>query len=781
MAFEKAKVLKAAEKFLSQGKINAAIKEYRQIVENDEDDLTALNMLGDLCARASKTDEAISCFHRIAEHYGEQEFTLKAIAMYKKIERLKPHDPEIASKLANLYATQGLVVDARAQYLIVADAFTRAGQTKKALEIFHRIADLDPQNTDIRLKLAEGYLKEGLKPEAADAFIQAGRRFYDTGVFQRSLDSFTKALELTNDRNPVLRGILAAHVALGTAEDAVELIDNAVHDRPDDRELVLMLLEACLEAEDAKGAERAASVLIKQDPSEYSRIVPVAKLYLKVGEVDETTRLLTGIVEQMLSGRDEKELLEIVNEVLTRNPDQVGALRLLVRVYWWQRDMEALRAALERLAEAAEAGGHVEEERYALTQLVRLAPDEQKFADRLKEIGGFQETAAEEPLMSPDSFAQVPEFESFAVSGNEEAEMVPNQHAQFEWEVVSAEGKHDPTASFAELSENYNQSPIAVESEFESHRSPDALKSVAQQTESVSQPAESASDENSDARREAMMRQELESVDFYLAQGYSDIAADTLQMLERQFGGHPEILKRRERLQDHATTPVKSTPEVFEFGGADALVSENQTAAAEIETESSFVPSPVDAPVVQGAAPEATKPAAPALDAGLAEIFEEFRIAAEDEQPSSKGDYETHYNMGTAYKEMDLLDDAINEFQTAASLVRPDDGTSHFLQCCNLLGHCFVQKEMPRAAAIWFQKALDAAKGEKEEEQKALRYELATVFEQMGETDRAVNLFTEIYGVDVNYRQVAEKLRKLAPEKYKSKGKNRNNRSQETN
>src|SRR6266567_739590 len=130
MAFEKAKVLKAAEKFLSQGKINAAIKEYRQIVENDEDDLTALNMLGDLCVRAGEKNEAISCFLRIAEHYRDQEFTLKAIAMYKKIERLKSRDPEIAKELGALYATQGLVVDARAQYLVVADAYTRAGETK---------------------------------------------------------------------------------------------------------------------------------------------------------------------------------------------------------------------------------------------------------------------------------------------------------------------------------------------------------------------------------------------------------------------------------------------------------------------------------------------------------------------------------------------------------------------------------------------------------------------------------------------------------------------------
>jgi Flp pilus assembly protein TadD len=116
MPFEKAKVLKAAEKFLSQGKINPAIKEYRQIIENDPDDLTALNMLGDLLARAGNKDEAVSCFTRIAEHYREQDFRLKAIAMYKKIEKLKPRDPKTASNLADLYAAQGLMVDARAQY-----------------------------------------------------------------------------------------------------------------------------------------------------------------------------------------------------------------------------------------------------------------------------------------------------------------------------------------------------------------------------------------------------------------------------------------------------------------------------------------------------------------------------------------------------------------------------------------------------------------------------------------------------------------------------------------
>ena len=84
MAFEKAKVLKAAEKFLSQGKINAAIKEYRQIIEHDADDLTTLNMLGDLCVRAKLNDEAISCFARIAEHYRERASAAGCSAYFTK-------------------------------------------------------------------------------------------------------------------------------------------------------------------------------------------------------------------------------------------------------------------------------------------------------------------------------------------------------------------------------------------------------------------------------------------------------------------------------------------------------------------------------------------------------------------------------------------------------------------------------------------------------------------------------------------------------------------------
>ncbi len=748
MAFEKAKVLKAAEKFLSQGKIPAAIKEYRQIVDNDGDDLTALNMLGDLLARVGEKDQAVSCFSRIAEHFSEQGFALKAIAMFRKIDKLKPHDPATANKLADLYATQGLVVDARAQYLVVADAYTKAGDTKRSLKVLHKIADLDANNTEVRLKLAEGYLKEQMQPDAAKAFAEAANRMFENGEFEKALAAFSRARELRPNDRAVLKGLVACHTALGDADDAAELLEKGVADGVDDPEIVSMLAQAYLDAEDAAGAERITNLIVSADAGAHRRYTEVARLYLKLGQTDDAARVLGGITEQMLAAREENDLLELINEVLARSPEHVGSLRLLVRVYWWQRDTEQLRAALERLAESAETAGFADDERYALTQLVRLAPDEQRFMNRLDELGGLVEESSDEINVDEEpAIAGVPSFETFGVIEPEAAEIVETSVAapadEFEWNSVAEQTPSDPSASFADLNESDgHQDGHAPDKLVADPKSSGAESQLLKITEDPTPPA--LSEEQNAARIESLLRQELESVDFYVTQGYSDIALDTLELLERQVGPHPEITARREQL---ARGPQTSQPdpeavashsgEVVELG--DALFESNFTQTTEVAP-----------PVVMGSG----------IDSGLAEIFEEFRMEAEEDHAAPAEDFETHYNMATAYKEMELLDEAIREFQTSAGLAKPGDGTARYFQCCNMLGHCFLQKDLPQAAVIWFKKGLESP-GRSGEEYTALQYELGSAYEQMGDLVRAEGVFTEVYGVNVGYRDVADRLQNL--------------------
>jgi tetratricopeptide (TPR) repeat protein len=773
MGFDKAKSVRAAEKYLAQGKIPSAIQEYERIVGYDAADFNALNTLGDLYSRVENKSDAVACFRRVAEHYREQGFTLKAVAMYKKVTRLGGSDEKIALALASLYEQQGLMVDARQQYMVAADAFARAGDTGQALEVLRRIADLDPSNTQIRLRLAESYAAEDLPDLAAEAYTEAGARLATRREFEQALVAFVKALAFTPASHAALHGLLAAHTALGTADEAAEVLERVVRERPGDVEARAMLARAYVEAEDAPRAEAATQELVSRDHSSFPLYFDVARLYLSQGASDDAARVLGWVAEPALAGKQEPALTELLQEVLARNPEQMDAHRLLVRACERARDDSRLASALERLAEAAEATGETDEERRALTRLLQLAPAESRFAERLEEVGGplYEDLGAP----APTPFQDVPTFESFMLGDAPAAPPPPPSEPtaapEFEWNSVaepqpSSSSQQDASASFADLNDLTDESafgqPQAQETppqggfqefDFGAHA---AGADATEDTASAS----------SGANVERMLKQELESVDFYVEQGYADIARDTLDMLERQYGARPDIDSRRAALdasglRDVPTFPAQTPAEAPPNGDGWIPSTENL-----LTVEPPRIEETPRAEVAQPK-PQATETIAKGqgIDPGLAAIFDEFREAVEDSEEEEAGeDFDTHYQMGLAYREMGLLDQSVEEFQAATGLTAPGDGTPRFLQCCNLLGHCFMEKGMPRPAALWFKKGLSAP-GHTENEYQAMRYDLGTAYEQMGDNERAIEVLSEVYAIDVSYRGVAERLRELQAQK----------------
>jgi tetratricopeptide (TPR) repeat protein len=756
MAFDKAKVVRAAEKFLAQGKIAAAIKEYRQIVDNDDDDFTALNMLGDLYARSGKGQDAIACFSRIANHYREQGFALKAISMFKKIDRLQPNDPEIAKTLGALYEMQGLVVDARAQYMSVAESFQRAGQQQKALDVLRKVADLEPQNTENRIKLALGYLKENLRPEAAEAYADAGEQFLSRRNFERAIECYSETLKLTPRNHIALSGLLNAHIALGTADEAAEILEQALADAPGDVELLSMLGHAYIEAEDAERAERAIQSLAAVEDSSCLRFLDVARLYLKGDGTERAISILSDIADRILAEGEIDRLMRLLDEVLARNPEHLDGLKLLVRVNQWQGDPGKTRGVLERLVDTAEAFENVEVERWALAQLVQIVPDA-RYLDRLEKLGGAPSGMFVDKNR-PSEQAVISSYDGFALIDDHVAAssgQVAGDHGNdFEWNAVS-EQVHEPGVL---LSDSVTEAAVSEESLFETNSADSFVGN-----------APAASETHTESRHDGLLNQELESVDFYIAQGYIDIAIDTLDMLERQFGRRESIDARRKALGGSQSSAEESAGETVNFSMGELSSPPSAEDTLREEANEFFMMAAAEESESEGASdfafsvPDAQNPGATpgGIDSGLAAIFDEFREAVEDDEPASGGgDYETHYNMGIAYKEMDLSDQAVEEFQQAVALVSPQDGTDRYLQCCNMLGHCFMQKQMSRLAIMWFKKGLEAP-GHSEDEYQALRFELGLAHEQAGDIDAAIDVFSEVYGVSISYRGVGEKLREL--------------------
>jgi tetratricopeptide (TPR) repeat protein len=169
---------------------------------------------------------------------------------------------------------------------------------------------------------------------------------------------------------------------------------------------------------------------------------------------------------------------------------------------------------------------------------------------------------------------------------------------------------------------------------------------------------------------------------------------------------------------------------------------------------------PVSAPTSKPNSTSATPPRAPVESSDhLHEVFEEFR-AELGEIDTADEDIETHYNLGVAYREMGLLEEAISEFQKVAKASDRDQAFRYALQCCTLLGLSFMEKGHPAIAALWYQRALRIPDLD-HETQLALHYDLGVSLDLAGDAAGAQKSFAEVYATNIDYRDVAERLAAL--------------------
>ncbi|MBT3775829.1 MAG: tetratricopeptide repeat protein [Gemmatimonadales bacterium] len=118
------------------------------------------------------------------------------------------------------------------------------------------------------------------------------------------------------------------------------------------------------------------------------------------------------------------------------------------------------------------------------------------------------------------------------------------------------------------------------------------------------------------------------------------------------------------------------------------------------------------------------------------------------------GDVRAHHDLGTAYKEMGLLDEAISEFQSALR-ASPDH-----LPTYEMLGQTFMEVGQPEAAVNSLTRALGVGHGI-EDELIGIYYYLGLAQEQVGNNESAVEFFHKVFALDINFADVTERLRKL--------------------
>jgi tetratricopeptide (TPR) repeat protein len=117
------------------------------------------------------------------------------------------------------------------------------------------------------------------------------------------------------------------------------------------------------------------------------------------------------------------------------------------------------------------------------------------------------------------------------------------------------------------------------------------------------------------------------------------------------------------------------------------------------------------------------------------------------------GDYRSHYDLGMAYLEMNLLTEAIREFQFAAS------SPTYQVRSLEMIGRCFINQNQPKLAIKQLSKGLSLVEGD-DRAALGIKYSLGLAYEMVGENEKAKTAFEDVYVVDVTFRDVEQKMKK---------------------
>jgi tetratricopeptide (TPR) repeat protein len=271
----------------------------------------------------------------------------------------------------------------------------------------------------------------------------------------------------------------------------------------------------------------------------------------------------------------------------------------------------------------------------------------------------------------------------------------------------------------------------------------------------------------------------VEEVDSYVALGFVDDAKDVLRDALARFPDDPSLAERASSLgldlKAKAAPPAAPARPAAEDDLLSGLSFDDLPAAP---PEPAETPAAVKMRVAEAAPMEdaggidlgaelsALFDAQPALeeapidatrsssfeDQGLQDVFNEFKKGVDSQL--AEGDYDTRYNLGIAYKEMGLIDEAIAEFQLAAK------DPKRSLECSSMIGICFMEKGMADVAVQWYERGL-LVQGRAPEEYRGLRYDLGMAWEATGDLAKATSTFGDLVREDPSFRDVSSKLREL--------------------
>src|SRR5579863_4189876 len=175
MSVDIIKQLEKAKRFVEKSRIDEAIEAYQSVLTAVPNHLESMQSLGDLFTMQNRPDRAAIYYGMLFDRFTGPREEPKALALYTRFLKQQQQPPERVSRYALLLQKQNRGEEAIEQFMSAALAFELSGKDEDTLACFVRIAQLDPENRDRHVAVANLAERIGNLTAAARGYLRAGQ------------------------------------------------------------------------------------------------------------------------------------------------------------------------------------------------------------------------------------------------------------------------------------------------------------------------------------------------------------------------------------------------------------------------------------------------------------------------------------------------------------------------------------------------------------------------------------------------------------------------------
>jgi tetratricopeptide (TPR) repeat protein len=667
-----------------------AIGAYRQILESPEGgevDIALWNRIGDMHLRLNETDKAVEAYEAAVSAYVEVGLYNNAIALCRKILRLVPGRINTYRRLGQISAAKGFLADARQNFLEYADRMRRAGKLKESFEGLKEFADLSPDDTEVRRLLADQLLAHGQRGEAV---VQL-RTLLGPLVRRGDRDAADAVRGQIREIDPAASTEPLARAAEAAADDDYGVFDTG--------NVEVAAGPAAPEPRSPTGFEIGAAIDADDGPVETS-LIEGLEVSMDFGRPEHAHAPEPGQEEPR--EEEEEDDLPLLDFEVAPDPSVYGEVSLDVPD---EEDDEPL-------------------------PLIEQDYDELPMLDMGSDFGAV-ELPPFEPEPAPPAVDRLEQLRSRVATNPDDA-----QARDALVDLLHDRGAHDEVPRILD----------------EAHRALAARGLFGDAIGPLSQlirlnPGEGPLLQKrveyafKSGDRSSMVDAYLALARFFETSGSRDKARAVYGRVLEIEAYNPEARSALEAMDDatrraRAAAPPPPPPPppaapANEYVDLGALILGDEDERA-----------PTTRFIVEEKEPTGDE------DRDFADMLAHFRQKVAENIEAE--DSASHYDLGLAFKEMGLIDEAIAEFQVALR------GGANPLATLEVLGQCFVEKGQYPVAARVLERALrlpDVA----DAELVGVLYHLGRSQEALGNSAQAVELYERVLSVDIRFRDAARR------------------------